>query len=118
MYFEVESSPYAAGPGSFIGETLQRLGLHNIVPASLGPFPKLSPEFVVRARPDIVIAESRNARDMLQRPGWAALPALQRQQLCAFDSAPYELLVRPGPRMGDAALQLADCLAALGKDAR
>jgi iron complex transport system substrate-binding protein len=118
VYFEVESAPYAAGPTSFIGETLQRLGLRNVVPAALGPFPKLSPEFVVRARPDVVIAEARNARDMAQRPGWSSLRALQRQQLCAFPDDRYEVLVRPGPRMGEAALQLADCLAALGKDAR
>ncbi|MGL6110781.1 MAG: ABC transporter substrate-binding protein [Rubrivivax sp.] len=118
VYFEVESSPYAAGPGSFIGQTLQRLELKNIVPAALGPFPKLSPEFVVRAQPDIVIAEARNLSDMGQRPGWSALRALRQRQLCAFDSERYEVLVRPGPRMGDAALQLADCLAGLGKDAR
>jgi len=118
VYFEVESSPYAAGPASFIGETLARLGLHNIVPAVLGPFPKLSPEFVVRAQPEVVIAEARNLRDMAQRPGWAALRALQRQQLCSFAGEHYEVLVRPGPRMGLAALQLADCLAAMGKDAR
>jgi iron complex transport system substrate-binding protein len=118
VYFEVESAPYAAGPTSFIGETLTQLGLRNIVPASLGPFPKLSPEFVVRAQPDIVIAESRNHRDMAQRPGWASLRALQQQQVCSFPSERYELLVRPGPRLGQAALQLADCLAAMGKDAR
>jgi iron complex transport system substrate-binding protein len=118
VYFEVESSPYAAGPTSFIGQTLLQLGLKNIVPATLGPFPKLSPEFVVRAQPDIVIAESRNLRDMAQRPGWAALRALQQQQVCDFSSERYEVLVRPGPRMGLAARQLADCLAGLGKDAR
>lgn len=118
VYFEIESVPYAAGATSFIGETLQRLGLRNIVPAGLGPFPKLSPEFVVRAQPDIVMAETRNLRGMAQRPGWAGLQALHRQQLCAFDSTRYEVLVRPGPRLGEAALQLADCLQRLGKDAR
>jgi iron complex transport system substrate-binding protein len=45
-----------------------------------------------------------------------ALHALQRQQLCSFATERYEVLVRPGPRMGLAALQLADCLAAIGKD--
>jgi len=48
VYFEVDAAPYAAGPTSFIGETLQRLGLGNIVPTQQGPFPKLNPEFVVR----------------------------------------------------------------------
>jgi iron complex transport system substrate-binding protein len=118
VYFEVEPTPYAAGPASFIGQTLQRLGLRNIVPGALGPFPKLSPEFVVRAQPQIVIAEDRNLRDMAGRPGWAALPALQQRQVCAFDGAHYELLVRPGPRMGEAARLLADCLRRLGGEAR
>jgi iron complex transport system substrate-binding protein len=118
VYFEVEPTPYAAGPGSFIGQTLQRLGLRNIVPATLGPFPKLSPEFVVRAQPQILVAEDRYLREMAGRPGWAALPALQTQQVCAFDSVRYEVLVRPGPRVGEAALQLADCLAGLGREPR
>ena len=113
VYFEVEATPYAAGPGSFIGQTLQQLGMRNIVPASLGPFPKLSPEFVVRAQPQIVIAEVRNLRDMAGRPGWTALPALAGKQVCAFTVEQYDVLVRPGPRVGEAALQLADCLAGL-----
>ena len=118
VYFEVDATPFAAGPTSFIGQTLQRLGLQNIVPAALGPFPKLSPEFVVRAQPQIVMAEDRNLRDMGGRPGWTALAALRSRQVCAFDSARYEVLVRPGPRMGEAALQLAGCLGALDKEAR
>ncbi|HSU22745.1 MAG TPA: helical backbone metal receptor, partial [Variovorax sp.] len=49
VYFEVNDAPYAAGETSFIGETLIRLGARNVVPAALGPFPKLNPEYVVRA---------------------------------------------------------------------
>ena len=59
VYFEVDASPFAAGEASFIGQTLQRMGLRNVAPAALGPFPKLSPEFVVRAQPDIVIGDAR-----------------------------------------------------------
>ncbi|HSI56542.1 MAG TPA: helical backbone metal receptor, partial [Ideonella sp.] len=51
VYFEIDSAPYAAGESSFVGELLARLGLANIVPAALGPFTKLNPEFVVRAQP-------------------------------------------------------------------
>lgn len=62
VYFEVASAPYAAGTASFIGQTLVRLGLGNVVPAELGPFPKLNPEFVVRSRPDIVRLYSARCR--------------------------------------------------------
>ena len=113
VYFEVESSPYAAGPASFIGETLQRLGLGNIVSAELGPFPKLNPEYVVRAQPDVVIASKRNLQSMPGRPGWAALMALKQGRHCSFEPERYELLIRPGPRLGEAAEMLADCLAQL-----
>ena len=51
---------------------------------------------------------------MAQRPGWGALRALQDRRSCGFASERYELLVRPGPRMGEAALVLADCLLTLG----
>ena len=51
VYFEVSSGPYAASESSFIGEMLARVGAANVVPGKLGPFPKLNPEFVVRADP-------------------------------------------------------------------
>ncbi|HEY2925399.1 ABC transporter substrate-binding protein [Piscinibacter sp.] len=113
VYFEVDAAPYGAGAASFIGQTLVRLGLANVVPAELGPFPKLNPEFVVRAQPDIVIAPERSLADMPKRPGWASLRALQAGQTCGFASDRYEILIRPGPRMGEAAQLLADCLVGL-----
>ncbi|MEO8151443.1 MAG: helical backbone metal receptor [Rhizobacter sp.] len=113
VYFEVDATPYAAGAGSFIGETLTRLSLGNIIAPELGPFPRLNPEFVVKARPDIIIAAQSNLNDMPKRPGWGALVALQHHRSCGFDIEHYELLIRPGPRMGEAALLLADCLAKL-----
>ncbi len=118
VYFEVDPAPYAAGAGSFIGETLQRLGLRNAVGEALGPFPRLSPEYVVRLRPDVVIAERRSLQEMPRRPGWAALEALSRGRSCGFDLVEFEVLVRPGPHMGEGALRLADCLARIAQEDR
>jgi iron complex transport system substrate-binding protein len=116
VYFELGGGPYAAGTTSFIGETLGRLGLVNIVPPELGPFPKLNPEFVVRARPELVMGNAREQAALLARPGWQAVPAVQQRRLCGFDNATYEMLIRPGPRLGEGATVLADCLAKLGPD--
>ena len=110
VYLEVASAPYAAGEASFIGEVLQRLGLGNIVPAALGPFPKLNPEFVVRAQPDIVMATTRALAEMPGRPGWDTLRALREQRQCGFDAEAWDTLVRPGPRLADAAELLVECL--------
>ena len=112
VYFEVSSAPHAAGAASFIGETLARLGMGNAVPAGLGPFPQLNPEYVVRAAPDIVMASRRAVEAMPSRPGWHTLRAL-RGRSCGFEPERYEVLVRPGPRLGEAALTIADCLAGL-----
>jgi iron complex transport system substrate-binding protein len=116
VYFEVGAEPYAAGQASFIGHSLQRLGMGNIVPMEMGPFPKLNPEFIVRSRPDIVMAGQRDLAAMPMRPGWQQLAALAPTRSCGFDAARYELLIRPGPRMGEAALLLADCMASLKLD--
>jgi iron complex transport system substrate-binding protein len=110
VYFEIGGGPYAAGTSSFIGETLQRLGLPNVVPQALGPFPKLNPEFVVRARPAVLMGVEQESAGFAKRPGWARLPAIQQQRICAFPTAQYEMLIRPGPRLGEAAGLLADCL--------
>jgi len=113
VYFEVSSTPHAAGEGSFIGEVLAGLGLGNIVPAALGPFPKLNPEFVVRANPDLVLGSEGAVTGMETRPGWGALSALEKGHVCAFEERRHDVLVRPGPRLGEAAGILADCIAGL-----
>jgi iron complex transport system substrate-binding protein len=113
VYFEVGGGAYAAGPQSFIGETLSRLGMGNVVAANMGPFPKLNPEYVVRANPDVVMTARREVAGLASRPGWQDLQALARRQVCGFEPARSDVLVRPGPRMGEAAGVLADCLAGL-----
>ncbi len=113
VYFEVNRAPYAAGAGSFIGETLSRLGARNIVPASLGPFPQLNPEYVVRANPDLIMVGDHNYAGMEGRPGWAQIRAIRDKRVCVFTEAQSDLLVRPGPRMAEGARIMAQCL--LGK---
>ena len=110
VYFEVNRGPYGAGTSSFIGETLARLGARNILPASLGPFPKLNPEFVVRADPDLIMISARSVDGLAERPGWSSLRALREQRLCVFSPEEADILVRPGPRMAEGARLMARCL--------
>ena len=111
VYFEVSRGPYAAGASSFIGETLARLGAANVVPASLGPFPRLNPEFVVRANPDIIMIGNRSMQTLVPYPGWASLRAIRDNRLCVFGPGDSDVVVRPGPRMAEAARIMAKCLA-------
>ena len=110
VYFEVSRGPYAAGESSFIGETLTRLGVKNVVPASLGPFPKLNPEFIVRANPDVIMAGNRSMQAMTSYPGWGSIKAVKNQRVCSFSNEEADVVVRPGPRMAEAARIMAKCL--------
>jgi iron complex transport system substrate-binding protein len=110
VYFEVSPTPYGASESSFIGETLTRMGVGNILPASMGPFPQVNPEWVVRARPDVIMAGNSSRDSMLQRPGWARLRAMQGERLCIFKQEESDLLVRAGPRMAEGAQLMAHCL--------
>ena len=110
VYFEVNSAPYGAGEASFIGEMLTRLGARNILPVSMGPFPRLNPEFVVRANPDLIMVGDQNFGGQIQRPGWSGIRALRENRVCVFSAAESDVLVRPGPRMAEAARIMARCL--------
>lgn len=111
VYVEVSPAPYGASESSFIGETLTRMGLRNILPGNLGPFPKINPEFVVRAQPDIIMAGDSSRASMLQRPGWSQLKVIQANQMCVFNADESDMLVRAGPRMAEGARLMAQCIA-------
>ena len=114
VYYEVSAGGYAAGTQSFIGEMMTRLGVQNIVTPDLGPFPRINPEYVVRANPDVIMIGVRNVQGMEQRPGWRGMRALREQRVCIFTEAESDVLVRPGPRMAEAARVMARCIQEMG----
>ncbi len=62
VYYEITPAPHAAGQGSFIHELLLALGLVNVIDdPALGPFPRLNPELVVRADPDLIMVSQGGA---------------------------------------------------------
>lgn len=110
VYFEVNPAPFAAGNTSFIGEILTQLNVVNIIPKALGPFPKINPEFVVQAKPDVILLTESTVTDIQRRPGWNSIPAVSNNRICAFTGIQNDVLVRPGPRMGEAALIISQCI--------
>lgn len=110
FYFEASTGGYAAGQVSFIGGVMQRLGLRNIVGDSMGAFPQINPEFVVRASPHWLFLAEPTAVALHKRPGWSAMSAVKSGHVCAFSASQGNMLVRPGPRIGEAAEVLVTCL--------
>lgn len=112
VYFEVASTPYAASDSSFIGELLARLGLRNVIPGRLGPFPSVNAELIIQAQPQWIMGSALEVSQMHRRPGWSRLQALQRAQVCAFTATEFDTLMRAGPRLADAAESIVNCLSA------
>ena len=110
VYLEASTGGYAAGEASFIGEIMRQLGLKNIVTSSMGAFPQLNPEFVVRANPQLIVLAQPMTTLLSQRPGWSAIAAIKNKRVCAFPAAQADILVRPGPRLGEAAQLISDCV--------
>ena len=110
VYLEASTGGYAAGEASFIGDILRQMGLKNIVPAGMGAFPKLNPEFVVRANPQLIVLAQPMAINLSQRPGWSGIAAIKNKRVCVFPSGQADILVRPGPRLGEAAQLISDCV--------
>lgn len=111
VYYEVSTSPHAAGESSFIGELLQRLGAVNIVPPALGPFPQLNPEYIVEKNPEVIFVAQENAGALSARPGWQGIRAVQTGHVCAITPAQRVQMIHPSPRMADGVKIMADCLA-------
>jgi len=110
IYFEAGSGYFAAGEASYIGETLKRLGLVNVVTANMGAFPQVNPEFVVKANPQIIFMGERSASNLPSRPGWQRIEAIQQQRICSFPAAQSDIIVRSGPRIPEAAELMVACL--------
>jgi len=48
---------------------------------------------------------------MVMYPGWQGIEAVRRQRVCVFGPGESDVVVRPGPRMAEAARIMARCLA-------
>ena len=111
VYVEVGEGPYVAAQHSFIGDALQQVGLRSAVPGSWGVFPRLSPEWVLRAQPDWIVLSS-TATPVQRRPGWQSLTAANADHVCILNPQEMDALVRPGPRLHEGIQAILQCMRA------
>lgn len=104
-YLEIDPTPYSVGPNSFMGVLLGKAGARNIIPAALGDFPKVDPELIVKANPQLMLGLDRRAA--AARPGWAGLQAVRTGRVLDIPKDLNTILSRPGPRMPQALRGLA-----------
>lgn len=99
-YHELDNNLFTATSDTFIGEIYRLAGLENVAdPADAdgqaGGFPKLSPEFLVTADPDLIFVAG-SAESLPERPGFAQLSAVENGRVIEL---PPDISSRWGPRI-------------------
>ena len=89
-----------AGPGSFAHELLVDVGAENLAKKANSAYPMYSLERALRLRPEVVIDASDSDE------GRARVRALEPMAVARWVSLPSKKLLRPGPGLADALVEL------------
>lgn len=109
-YWEVAATPYfTPGKESFITDLLAAIGLENIFAQVPQAYPQVSEESIIAGQPQVIFFPDYNhqgqqaVQAIARRAGWKDMPAVANGKIFPVDS---DLFSRPGPRVGEMALQL------------
>lgn len=94
----------SATNSTWLGDLLSRIGLKNVMAENPVAYPKVSREFVLKAKPDVIFADAHAAGSV---PAAEADKAAQSAVFAIFGKGhlprvvvlPPDILVRPGPRI-------------------
>jgi iron complex transport system substrate-binding protein len=100
VFYEIDSTLYTAGHGSFIDALITLAGGVNIAGTVMNPYPQLSAEKVIAADPQyIILSDARygtTVASVAARPGWSRISAVRHHHVYPFND---DLASRPGPRI-------------------
>ena len=98
---------YVIGGGSYLSELVTIAGGRNVYDSLAAPSPQVSLEDVLRRAPAVILVGPETRRHMLADPRWQVLPAVTAGRVLTLDT---NLVMRPGPRLGEAARSIAALL--------
>lgn len=101
----------ASGPGSYLDELVSLLGGENVLAGSAVRYPKISPETVIEAAPDVILDATHTDAPDAALADWRALarvPAVASGRVHMIGGEGY--FVSPGPRLDLALAGLAKLL--------
>lgn len=105
---------FSFGRGSYIHDLVALAGGESVTAELPNAAPVLSEEFVLSARPDVIVGTFGDDYDPARlrtfHPTWSDLPAVRDGHVYAL---PADLFLRPGPRLVDGAELLAQLLGGL-----
>ena len=111
VYYEVWNAPYmSVGTNSFINDVIVKAGGENIFGDLADAYPMVSEESIITRQPAVILIPSSSGQEPSSvglRNGWADIPAVKNAKVFVVDDNVY---TRPGPRIADVVLELADLL--------
>ena len=118
-YWELSANPfYSATSTTFIGQVVGLFGLKNIADATSKPadggYPQLSAEYIVTARPQLILLADNQAADggqtpavVAKRPGWSGIPAVRDHAVIGLND---DVASRWGPRLPELVAEIAQAV--------
>jgi ABC-type Fe3+-hydroxamate transport system substrate-binding protein len=97
----------AVGGGSFLDELIDVAGGRNVYGFMSEPSPRITFEDLLHRDPDVVLSTPESRARYLRDPRWRTLRAVREGRLFAVDTT---FVLRPGPRLGEAARSIAALL--------
>lgn len=108
---EISKEPLMfAGPGSYVEELLHLAGGRNACVAAKESYIALNLEQLLHFDPDIIILTDASKQEVLAKPGWQVLRAVQMSNIYQMEES---ILVRPTPRLLQGLAQLQKILVAV-----
>lgn len=113
VFWEVWDDPVmSAGPETFTSRIIELAGGRNVFVDAKQDWPVVSVEEVLKRNPDVIMSprthgERLTLEKLARRPGWSSLAAVRKNRIYFFDD---DMSSRPGPRLLDAAEQMAAVL--------
>lgn len=113
LYVQNDRPLVTVGPSTFIHQLIQLAGGRNVAASATGAYPQFSLESVLMADPGVILfpgsGGAMRVSDEQRRfwLRWPALTAVRQGRLAVVDT---DLMDRPGPRLFEAAWQLAAVL--------
>lgn len=112
VFYELDSSGFTVGNGSFINDILNLVGAQNIAAEGTNPYPQLSQEVVISKDPQVILVGDDSGGEttpekIMARPGWSNISAVKEKRVFALTA---NWVNRPGPRTALGVEQVAKAL--------
>lgn len=114
VYWELDSTLWTVGPGSFVQDLIERAGGENIAADAEMAWVQLSAETIIARDPEVIFLADHpygeTKESVMARSGWEKISAVVNGRIVELTQEQGDMVSRPGPRVVDALELIAKAL--------